>query len=607
MEHFKSFISQNSNEWISSLLSFFMNIKSIDDNIENLRLSLCTQNGFDPKLLFKYLDVDNKDFLLTNDFARFLNKMQIPFEERNLRKFIHNFDKDNDFSINFKEFLGLIIPKKSIDLNRRVISNINNFESGLISKNIKYIFGKLLCEELELVKNCIKTAKFCRRTLGFTCYEGFIEIAGNEKYITEKHLYNFLAKNNIMINSNDMHQLMFRLDADNDGNISFDEFKEIFFPMKEGEMIYRSNNFEEENKNFKYNTLSASSSKKSTIDLIKNSNQKKNIEEYKLSQNQKLREEKTYNKNLSEKFQNDNLEKIYNNTISGIDKNDNNSPIVSDISLKKQYNFNYNNNNSADSFYDDNIQMYTKTENINEIYNKFSTQMNESKPYQETFTNFNDINDTLTSNKKKVTSYKNYINDSPQNRNDLGINIQSYKPLNLGNTNSVLNFNYSAFSDQEGYEYLKQKKNTKTEINRNYRIIKDDNIENKNFIFNNGINNNYIENKYLDFESKNKTKSCCGCPLFDSLCPCPNSVKYIGNCTCPKRVKNNLNYNSNSSYQRNYIEEVKNNNSDYKKSLKIKIMKSKSQLNFFYNNNKETDINERKFDEKRLQGLKIII
>ena len=597
MEHFKSFKSQNSNEWISSLLSYFMIIKSIDDNIENLRLELCNQNGFDPKLLFEYLDIDNKGFLLTNDFARFLNEMQIPFEERNLRKFIHNFDKDSDFSINLEEFLGLITPKKNVDLNERVVSNGNNFESDIISKNIKYTFGKLLCEELELVNNCIKTAKFCRRTIGFTCYEGFVEIAGNEKYITEKNLYNFLSKNNIMISSNDMHQLMFRLDADNDGNISFDEFKEIFLPIKEDGIIYRNNEFEKENNNSKYNTISTFSDKKSTIDISKNSNQMKNSDFNKLGQNQNVKIENTNNKNLNIPIKEDNLEKKYSNTLSDNDKNFNNSPIAYDISLKKEYNYNYPNN-------EENIQNYIKTDGI---FNKFSTQINDSKLYQETYTNLNEINNTLSSNLNKETTYKNYINDSPLRKNDLESNIPSYKPPKLRNEKLELNYDFSAFSDQDGNEYFRQKKNSKTEINRNYRVIKDDNIENKNYIFNNGINNNYIENKYLDFESKNKTKSCCGCPLFDSLCPCPNSVKYIGNCTCPKRVKNNLNYNSNSSYQRNYIEEVKNNNSDYKKSLKIKIMKSKSQLNFFYNNNKETDINERKFDEKRLQGLKIII
>ena len=102
----------NPKEWLGSLLSYFMSIKTIDDNIESLRISLCSQNNFSSTQLFQYLDINNKDFILLNDFAKFLTKMRIPFEEKYLRKFIHNFDKDNDFCLNFQEFLGLILPKK---------------------------------------------------------------------------------------------------------------------------------------------------------------------------------------------------------------------------------------------------------------------------------------------------------------------------------------------------------------------------------------------------------------------------------------------------------------------------------------------------------------
>ena len=276
MDQLKSFNSPNSNEWISSLLSFFINIKSIDDNIETLRVELCSQPEFYPKQFFQYLDAKNKDFLLLDDFVIFLQEMHIPYEEKYLRKFIHNFDKDNDFCLNFKEFLGLILPKKNIELSNRVSLNANkNFEQIIINRNIKNIFGKILCEELELVKNCIKTAKFCRATIGFTFYEGFIAIAGNEKYITEKHLYNFLVQNKINISAYDMHQLMFRLDADNDGNISFTEFQEIFFPMKEGEIIARNNAPKQDNYNFY--TISDVTTQRRKIELLKKIAKKEDV------------------------------------------------------------------------------------------------------------------------------------------------------------------------------------------------------------------------------------------------------------------------------------------------------------------------------------------
>ena len=229
-------------------------IKSIDDNIELLRTSLCSLPNFTPYKLFNYLDHSSKKFLLLNDFIKFLQDMRIPFEEKYLRIFIHNFDKDCDFCLNLNEFLGLILPKKNNELTKKVMNDINksNYIEDISNTNMKNIFGKILCEELELVKNCIKTAKSCKESMGFTLYEAFLLIAGNNKYINETLLHNFLQKNNIDINTNEMHQLMFRLDADNDGKISFDEFKEIFFPIKGEDIVYKiknNNNIIEKNDN----------------------------------------------------------------------------------------------------------------------------------------------------------------------------------------------------------------------------------------------------------------------------------------------------------------------------------------------------------------------
>lgn len=223
--------------------------------------------------------------------------MKIPFEEKYLRKFIHNLDKDNDFYLNFKEFLGLIIPKKNNDIKNNVLKNKNRpYMSDRMNKTTRNIFGKLLCEELELVKNCIKTAQFCRGTKGLTSYESFIEIVGNERYITEKYLYNFLQINNIDINNNDMLQLMFRVDADDDGKISFNEFEEIFFPIEETKLTNKKNYKEKENNDYNLyieslinakeslKKISSKIYKNNNIDFTFNQNyldfyQKKNIKE----------------------------------------------------------------------------------------------------------------------------------------------------------------------------------------------------------------------------------------------------------------------------------------------------------------------------------------
>ena len=98
--------------WMDNLLSYFKTLKEIDDEIEEIRVSLCQISQFSPMSLFEYLDIDSKSFLTLNDFKSFLRSQNSTYDERKLRKMIHNFDKDNDFSINLNEFIGLILYGK---------------------------------------------------------------------------------------------------------------------------------------------------------------------------------------------------------------------------------------------------------------------------------------------------------------------------------------------------------------------------------------------------------------------------------------------------------------------------------------------------------------
>ena len=111
-----------------------------------------------------------------------------------------------------------------------------------------------------------------------------------------------------------------------------------------------------------------------------------------------------------------------------------------------------------------------------------------------------------------------------------------------------------------------------------------------------------MENSNLKCENNNCSKPCCGCLIFDSLCPCSTNAKSFDDCLCPKNPNNTINYNS--SYKTNINEETKNSSNAFISSLSSKLYKSKSQYNFFYDKKDiENMINERKFDEKRLQNF----
>ena len=565
IKHFNSF---NSKRWLISLLSYFKSIKSIDDNIESLRVDLCSQNDFTSNKLFQYLDSKNKHFLSLNDFLIFLHEMKIPFDEKYLRKFIHNFDKDSDFSLNFQEFLGLILPKKNIDLKNKVLLDANKGSISEINNKIKIIFGKILYEELELVRKCIENAKFCRWGKGFTLFESFVSIAGNEKYITEKNLFEFLKKNNININNNDIHQLMFRLDADNDGRISFNEFKEIFFPMKEGELVNTSKNIKESD--YKFYTISSFADKdlKKRINISNNSYRIKDINFN--SKNQKINLKNSLIK--KPKYQHRNY--------------------LSKLLKEEKYNFNYQseNNNNIKSIFNNNI-IYSQTENFRNT-NKLSYQ--NKNIIHGSYRNLKDINNDYTSSLIRTSTFKNN-NNNYRVDSTLQTNLIShlnYKSPKIKHTKRPLFFDYSTYSDEDGDEYFNQRKfryNAKS-APKNYQIITN-------------YNDNIINSNNLKIEYEKKIRPCCGCYLFDILCPCPINNKNYKNCICPKNKRNSFSFKN--IYPKSY-EEAKNSNKEFKVSINSHNYKSKYQLNFFYNNYiNEKDINERKFDERRLFRDKI--
>ena len=456
MENQTSFRTHNSKTWLCSLLSYFMNIKTIDDNIELLRVSLCSQPNFSPYKLFHFLDKNSKEFLFLNDFIKFLEEMRIPFEEKYLRIFIHNFDKDGDFSLNMKEFLGLILPKKNNSFAKNISTKIKNDNiEDIISSNTKIIFGKLLCEELELVKNCIKTAKSCKESIGFTLYEAFLLIAEKSKYICEKSLFDFLQKNNICINSNEIHQLMFRLDADNDGKISFEEFKEIFFPIKEGEILYKIKNNENDKIDFnncnylKNNKLN----KEKYLEKV-GENKDNNLVDFTFSEKSKLSPKISIKTNFEYKK---GLDKLMNYKYDDdLLMNKENKPSNTDININDNQNGSLFkrtkyiiDNKKLNLFKSKNPQKITVGERSPIICPESKINTQNQKKYQFEYSrNPVIIKRNVEQNSNSLYSPKRIKTQQPS----------GYQSPKTKHTKSPLNYDYSTYSDEDGDEYFKQKK-----------------------------------------------------------------------------------------------------------------------------------------------------
>ena len=237
--------------WLSTLLSYFKTIKKYDIEIESFRSSLCSLPNFSPVSIFSYLDQNLKSFLTIKDLNSFLESQNSKFNENYLRKLIHNFDKDGDFSLNLHEFSCLILSKKK---NKNEIFSSYRTE---INDEVKMDLKNILEKEMELIKELNDIAKEIKNSKIFSTYEAFMVIVGGDKYITKNNLGKFMNDNYMEINEDDLKSIMFRIDSDNDDKISYEEFKEIFYPLKEeystSNEINNDYNINENKKEFIFN------------------------------------------------------------------------------------------------------------------------------------------------------------------------------------------------------------------------------------------------------------------------------------------------------------------------------------------------------------------
>ena len=278
--------------WLNTFLSYFKTIKTYDTEIESFRSSISSIPEFTPLSLFTYLDKNLKSFLSLNDFKSFLSSENVSFDEIKLRKLIHNFDKDGDFSLNLKEFTYLIQSKRK-KIKNEYFPNLKLELNQEIKNDLKTILEK----EMDLIKELNDIAKEIINSENFSTYEAFTLIVGKEKYITKKNFGKFLKDNYMEISDEDVEQIMFRIDADNDDKISYEEFKEIFFTLNDDNFYNNKNNTNNEIAN-KY--LNLEEEKENNIyEKIEEQNEENNFNDNN-NYNYNINQDEEDNKNIEE-------------------------------------------------------------------------------------------------------------------------------------------------------------------------------------------------------------------------------------------------------------------------------------------------------------------
>ena len=464
--------------WLTTLLSYFKTIKEYDTKIESLRSSLCSNQNFSSLSLFSYLDKDLKSFLTLNDFKSFLNSQNISYDENKLRKLIHNFDKDNDFCLNLQEFSSLIKSKR-INQKNEFLSNYKKEINEEIISDLKNILEK----EMELITELNEIAKEIKNSEIFSTYEAFTVIVGKDKYITKKNFGKFLNDNFMEVNEEDANNIMFRIDADNDDKISYEEFKEIFYPIKEDYSINNNNKYENNN----YNNIDIAN-KYLNLENEKESNNFENMQE---QNNENSEDIKNEDKKEEEEEKDDNIIDEDNN----INQNNKKKKTTKKIILKPKLQSNINSDSETYLLHS------PYTGNINENNNTYKNKCTSCGVQKKD----NNINKNLV----------NKYNIKPENENDLNIyqeenNINTNILREKNNINNIPNNEYNPeyksgkckacqYTAKNIYTDLRTKNNNNIPIkssdkfeNENENILQENNYNN----FNENKNDKNEENEY---------------------------------------------------------------------------------------------------------------
>ena len=497
----------------------------------SFKISLSRIPSLNLQKFFFEIDTNNKTFININDLKKFFNIYSISYTEQSLRKFIHLFDKHNKFYLIFDDFSKIFSPYES-----------NNGNYNYFLNNEKDLIINILKGYLELIEQINEMIIDIRKTNNFTTYEAFMGITKGNKYLDEEFLDHFLEHN---YNSEEIKNLIYLFDINNDKLISYDEFQEFFIPLLEynNNLIIDNDDYNNkiniENNNDIVNYEKSGNKIKLNNELITSNNNDNinseniNIEEDNINNNIEIKENLEDNNNIINNENNNeenNCENINNNEENNLFKSNKNNLSKEDkeekgVLYEKNDINNYENIISSEDDYDNYCKFYRKTKQVLTSTRDNQIKNNNNKP------NLNESKEKNRKNKDELNIIHSEIQYLPE-QNNKNFNTAE-KEKNLTNINNFtcgkktqsemdnssskkINLNINS-NDLENYSLSNEYNNINNNINitskdtNNKHIFSDDNIiksskENKSINDNINISeeNNQILSSDKEIVSNNK-------------------------------------------------------------------------------------------------------
>jgi Ca2+-binding EF-hand superfamily protein len=514
------------------LKSFLNNILKEDEYIEKLRKELFSLNNFSSEQLYYKLDNSKKTFINLSDLSSFLSSNNVEYNEFLLRRLIRTYDKRDKFLIVYEDFINIIKPRYQSEFIQKDI--LRNEEEILID---------IILNECNLIEKIGEECLNIRNSKDFTTFEAFMLISKGEKYINLNNLKIFLDKYNI--DNSKLEWIIYRIDLDNDKQISYEEFQDLFFPFQSHlkvEELDEKNIFQKEidhsikeiddtNNQIKTLPIDIDNIENDYKDYNKDNNF--NLTNEKLSDKNKenilsinIIDNKNVNENINYPYNINQQNNILNNANSIIQNVNNNNEFIDNHG--ENFDYNIEDNRNKIDYYQNNI-LINQVDNIqNNILNEHKNDFKNKNENNKT----NDFGNNVFENNINQNFSNNYQNNNfdeeiGKNENTINYTHKLMSPENVivqydenfnENDDDEINDKFDYNDDNLSEDRRKQdnsdnidKKEFSLKIKGNltpqesYRKPVNYLNDNINNLQENNINNNYNNEK--SFELNNEYKS----------------------------------------------------------------------------------------------------
>ena len=493
IEKYKEYISPFPSECLDKIKNLFTLIIFKQNENSLLKNQLFSYENFSPEIFFQKLDYFSKNNITTLDLLHYLELHQFKFNDEIIRRFIKQYDKHGNFNLCFEDFLNIIIPfDKNNDTNNQYYFDNNMNYANTNFDELDEIFCMIMINELKLIGLIGDEIMKLRKINNFDSYQIFEEISKGNKFINGEILFFFLEGK---FNTMEIKRLVYFLDRNNDGLISFDDFHDLLIPIK--------SDFESNDNDYQYNNTYEGKINQSFDNNIYLNEQEKfahfrstyytdyDIKTRNINFNSKILNKRRFNKNLNSKKlilnkyinhsepiheqneinekesePNENLENHY-HLNENINEDESKNEIKDDNGDENDSAFEQKNLNESKKPDLQNVSVnnkeisedqsqISKEENNKDFQNKKYININEKNLEKNEENNIKekDLNNDLSEEKiekSQSLSMKNEINDFEKNKENINYNIVDLQkfPVTFGknqenesNSNKeVINFN----------------------------------------------------------------------------------------------------------------------------------------------------------------------